>query len=70
MCNCSTLPAERRDVLGLIGNLAAASLAPLAAPPHPLSLVPQALSEGAHPSEVSANNLDDVRTENYGRGDS
>ena len=57
---------ERRTfLLGLIGSLAAASLAPaVAAPSHALSLTPQPASEGAEAAEFSADDLDGVRTEN------
>ena len=56
---------ERRTfLLGLIGSLAAASLAPaVAAPSHELSLAPQTPPEGAEAAEVSADNRDGVRTE-------
>jgi hypothetical protein len=57
---------ERRTfLLGLIGSLAAASLAPaMVAPSHALSLAPQTPSEGAEAAEFSADNLDGVRIEN------
>ena len=67
--------AERRDepwkdctfLLGLIGSLTAATLAPvMAAPSQPLSFAPQTPSEAVEATEsaeVSASNLDDVRTE-------
>ena len=59
---------ERRTfLLGLIGSLAAATLAPaVAAPSQALSPAPQTPSEAVEASEsaeVSANNLDEVRTE-------
>jgi hypothetical protein len=57
---------ERRTfLLGLIGSLAAASLAQAeAAPTHALSLAPQTPSEGAEAAELSADDLDGVITEN------
>ena len=56
---------ERRTfLLGLIGSLAATSLAPaVAAPSHALSPAPQTPPEGADAAEVSADNLDEVGTE-------
>src|SRR5215218_10346025 len=56
---------ERRTfLLGLIGSLAAAGLAPaVAAPSHALSLAPQTPSEGAEAAEVSADNAHGVGTE-------
>ena len=59
---------ERRTfLLGLIGSLAAATLArTVATPSQALSLAPQTPSEAVEVSEgaeVSANNLDEVRTE-------
>ena len=56
---------ERRTfLLGFIGSLAAATLAPaVAAPSQPLTLAPQTPSEAVEAAEVSAYDLDDVRTE-------
>ena len=56
---------ERRTfLLGLIGSLAAVSLAPaVAAPSHALSLVPETPSEGAEAAALSADDVDEVRTE-------
>jgi hypothetical protein len=58
---------ERRTfLLGLIGSLAAATLAPAMAAPSALSLAPQTPSEaieGTEGAEVSASNLDDVNTD-------
>ncbi len=59
---------ERRTfLLGLIGSLAAATLAPaLGAPSQAIALAPQTppeAVEGTESAEVSASDLDDVRTE-------
>jgi hypothetical protein len=56
---------ERRTfLLGLIGSLTAASLAPaVAAPSQALSLSPQSPPKGAEAAEISADDLDGVITE-------
>jgi hypothetical protein len=56
---------ERRTfLLGLIGSLAAAGLAPsVAKPAHALSLTPPTPSESAEAAGFSAGDLDGVRTE-------
>lgn len=56
---------RRAFLLGLLGGLTAASLGAAAATPSdPPSLVPQAPAEGTAASELSADDLDGVRTEN------
>jgi hypothetical protein len=56
---------ERRTfLLALIGSLAAAGLAPtMATSANALSLTPPTPSEGAVPADISADDLDGLRTE-------